>query len=103
MVYQDLGRYEAAADLLEKALASDTERNFGADHPSVAISQSNLALVYQDLGRYEAAADLLEKALASDTRNFGAPQRSHKAIEFWSRSPHEAAASEVNRIWLTPA
>ncbi|MEL7120718.1 MAG: tetratricopeptide repeat protein, partial [Bacteroidota bacterium] len=53
-----------------EALASDAQ-NFGSAHPTVAIRQSNLALVYQDLGRYAEAAGLLEEALASDAQNFG--------------------------------
>jgi tetratricopeptide (TPR) repeat protein len=69
-VYQDLGRYDRAAQLLEAALSSD-EKNFGPDHPTVAVSQSNLATVYRDLGRYERAAQLLEAALSSDEKNFG--------------------------------
>ncbi len=70
-VYQDLGDYEQARDLLEAALTS-ARKNFGADHPTVAVRQSNLALVYQDLGDYEKARELLEAALTSDQKNFGA-------------------------------
>ncbi|MBK8501041.1 MAG: tetratricopeptide repeat protein [Saprospiraceae bacterium] len=62
LVYQDLGDYEKARDLLEGALKSALQ-NFGELHPNVAISQSNLAVVYQDLGDYEKARDLLEGAL----------------------------------------
>lgn len=67
---QDLGHYDRAARLMEKALALDL-KNFGADHPTVAVSQSNLATVYRNLGLYEKARDLLESALASDLKNFG--------------------------------
>ena len=67
---QNLGEYEAAKVLLEKAIASN-EKNFGEGHPSTAINYSNLALVLQDLGDYEGARVLLEKALASDKKNFG--------------------------------
>jgi len=51
-VYQDLGEYEKAHDLLEEALQSALE-NFGNKHPTVAVMQSNLATVYRDLGEYE--------------------------------------------------
>jgi len=69
-VYRDLGRYVQAADLFEKALKSDI-KNFGENHPTIAINQSNIATVYRDLGRYDQAADLFEKALKSDIKNFG--------------------------------
>ena len=46
--------------------------NFGADHPNVAVCQSNLAMVYKELGKYEAAAALLKIALKSDLKNFSA-------------------------------
>src|SRR3972149_7113426 len=71
LVYKDLGRYEEAVGLLDKALKSDI-KNFGENHPTSVRIQSNLALVYKDLGRYEEAAILLEKALKSDIKNFGA-------------------------------
>ncbi len=70
LVLQDLGDYEGAKALLEKALASD-EQNFGEAHPTTAVSYSNLALVLKALGDYEGAKALLEKALASDEQNFG--------------------------------
>ena len=56
---------EEARDLLRQALASD-EKSFEPGHPSIAISQSNLALVLKDLGQLEEARDLLRQALASD-------------------------------------
>ncbi len=69
-ILEDLGQYEKARDLLEAALASDL-KNFGQEHPTVAVSQSNLANVYYSLGQYEKARDLLEAALTSDLKNFG--------------------------------
>ncbi len=44
MVLQDLGDYEGAKDLMEKAVIS-YEKNLGKDHPTTAGSYSNLALV----------------------------------------------------------
>jgi tetratricopeptide (TPR) repeat protein len=70
LVLSDLGDYNRAAQLLESALESDL-RNFGEQHPTVAVSQSNLATVLSDLGDYNRAAQLLESALDSDLRNFG--------------------------------
>ena len=70
IIYRNLGEYERARDLLEKALSTD-EKNFGPDHPNVTVRQSNLALVHMNLGEYERARDLLEKALSSAEKNFG--------------------------------
>ena len=70
LVYQNLGNYTRARELLEAALQSDIA-NFGEQHPNVAVGQSNLANVYGDLGNYEKARDLLESALQSDVANFG--------------------------------
>ncbi|MCO6491153.1 MAG: tetratricopeptide repeat protein, partial [Phaeodactylibacter sp.] len=63
-VLQDLGDYQGARELLEKAMRSD-EQNFGAEHPTTAVRYSNLATVLQDLGDYQGARELLEKAMRS--------------------------------------
>ena len=80
VVYRNLGRYEEAAGLLEKALASD-QASLGEAHVRVARRQSNLALVYRYLRRYEEAAGLLEKALTSAQSNFGAAHPSVATIQ----------------------
>ena len=67
--YQASGRYSDARRALAAALASD-EKRFEPGHPSIARSQSNLALVLKDLGQLEEARDLLRKALASDEKTF---------------------------------
>ncbi len=77
---QDLGDYEGAKGLLEKALQS-AEKNFGPDHPTTAVRYSNLALVLKDLGDYEGAKGLLEKALQSDEKNFG-PDHPTTAVRY---------------------
>ena len=69
-VLKDLGDYEGAKNLFEKAMRSD-EKNFGPDHPTTAVRYSNLALVLKALGDYEGAKNLLEKAMRSDEKNFG--------------------------------
>ncbi len=73
---QENGKYKRAKIFLEIALASD-EKNYGKDHPTVAVSKSNLALVYQALGDYSRARELLEEALASDEKNF---RKDHPAV-----------------------
>ncbi|WP_372443292.1 tetratricopeptide repeat protein [Saccharothrix algeriensis] len=50
-----------ARPLLERALAIG-EAAHGPDHPFVAISLGNLALVLKDLGRHAEAQPLLERA-----------------------------------------
>jgi tetratricopeptide (TPR) repeat protein len=69
-VLKNLGDYDGAKDLLEKAVMSN-EKNFGTEHPATSTSYSNLATVLQDLGEYEGAKDLLEKAARSNEINFG--------------------------------
>ncbi|MBR9922630.1 MAG: ATP-binding protein [Bacteroidetes bacterium] len=67
---ENLGEYQEAAALDEKALALCIQIH-GEDHASVSTYQSNLGNVYRNLGDYEKARDLLEKALDSALRNFG--------------------------------
>ena len=69
MHHQTMGRFTAALFALRKALAS-AEASFEPGHPSIARSQSNLAMVLQDLGQLEEARDLLRKALASAEASF---------------------------------
>ena len=64
-----IGRFSAARHAFYKALTSD-EKSLAPGHPSIATSQSNLALVLRDLGQLEEARDLLRKALASDEKSF---------------------------------
>ena len=96
ILYQGLGKYKKAKDLLEQVLESAI-KHFGESHPSTAIRRSNLALVYQGLGEYEKAKDLLEQALESDIKNFGeshpstAISRSNLAILFQDLGEYEKA------------
>ncbi len=69
-VLRDLGDYDGAKTLFEKAKNSD-EKNFGVDHPNTAVRYSNLALALKDLGDYDEAKAFLEKAKNSDEKNFG--------------------------------
>jgi tetratricopeptide (TPR) repeat protein len=61
LVYQDLGDYEKARDLLEKALKSDL-KNFGELHPNVAIRKWNLGTVYIQLNDKRKAKELIGQA-----------------------------------------
>jgi tetratricopeptide (TPR) repeat protein len=69
-VYQNLGRYEAAANLLEIALQSDLN-NFGENHPTVAIRLNNLAHVYFSIKEYQKAKDAWIKTLDILKLNYG--------------------------------
>jgi hypothetical protein len=69
-VLQDLGELPEARDLLRAALAAD-ERTFEPGHPSIATSQSNLAMVLRDLGELPEARDLLCVAHESLRARFG--------------------------------
>ena len=64
-----IGDYQAARHYFEKALAAD-QQSFEPGHPSIATSQSNLALVLLDLGELEEARDLLRQALAAAQQSF---------------------------------
>jgi hypothetical protein len=61
---------EEPRDLLRKALASN-EQSFEPGHPSIAIRQSNLALVLNGLGQLEEARDLLRKACSASLARYG--------------------------------
>ncbi len=67
--HQAMGRFTLALNYAELALAT-AKQNFPPDDESIAISQSNLALVLHDLGQLEPARDLLSQALASAQKNF---------------------------------
>jgi tetratricopeptide (TPR) repeat protein len=62
--HRTLGRYTAARQAAAKALNIATE-TYEPGHPSIASSQSNLALVLHDLGQLEEARDLLRNAVAA--------------------------------------
>ncbi len=62
LVLKDLGDYEGAKTLLQKAMLS-AEKNFGLEHPTTAVRYNNLAAVLQELGDYEAALELSGKAI----------------------------------------
>jgi tetratricopeptide (TPR) repeat protein len=63
----NLGSYVPAKSFYQEALGR-AQRSYPPGHPSIATSQSNLALVLKDLGELDEARDLLRQALASDER-----------------------------------
>ena len=75
---QDLGDYNGARTLLEKAVDL-TQKKYGPNHPATGITYSNLATVLRDLGDYSGARTLLEKAVDLAETNFG-PYHSTTAL-----------------------
>jgi eukaryotic-like serine/threonine-protein kinase len=69
-VYEELGLYDPAQALLEKAL--DTRlKALGPDHPDVATTLSDLATVVWHKGDFAKAETLLKQALAINEKRFG--------------------------------
>ena len=64
------GQYERAVVVGKKALKV-AEEIVGPDHPSVATSLNNLALLYDTQGQYAAAEPLYKRALSIDEKALG--------------------------------
>ena len=65
------GKYAEATPLAERALAI-REKILGAEHPDVATSLNNLALLYDHQGKYSQAEPLYLRALAIHEKVLGA-------------------------------
>ena len=64
------GRYGKATLVSEQALKVAKE-NFGPDHPDVATSLNNLALLYDTQGNYAKAEPLYKRSLAISEKALG--------------------------------
>ena len=64
------GKYEEAEPLYQRALAIK-EKALGPDHPDVATSLNNLALLYKAQGKYVEAEPLYQRALAIREKALG--------------------------------
>jgi tetratricopeptide (TPR) repeat protein len=90
------GRYAEAESLLERALAI-RERIFEPDHPDVAQSLDELALVYCHQGRYTESQSLSERALAIWERALGpdhpdvAQSLNSLALAYWEQARYAEA------------
>jgi len=60
--YRDQGKYKEAANLLNDALGI-REKTLGLDHPAVAATLNNLAVLYGKRGKYKEAEPLCKRAL----------------------------------------
>lgn len=61
-VCRDQNKYKEAAHLLNDALAI-REKTLGKDHPAVAATLNNLAVLYGKRGKYKEAEPLCKRAL----------------------------------------
>uniref|UniRef100_A0A8W8HVU4 Kinesin light chain n=1 Tax=Magallana gigas TaxID=29159 RepID=A0A8W8HVU4_MAGGI len=60
--FRDQGKYKEAANLLNDALGI-REKTLGLDHPAVAATLNNLAVLYGKRGKYKEAEPLCKRAL----------------------------------------
>lgn len=78
-----LGELEEVRELLRAALASH-EQIYAPGHPSIAIHQSNLAMVLQDLGELTElteARELLQHSYDSLEQKFGSEHPSTRIVK----------------------
>ena len=66
-----MGRYAEAEPLYRRSLAI-REKQLGRDHPDVATSLNNLAVLYQAMGRYAEAEPLYRRSLEIREKQLGA-------------------------------
>jgi len=64
------GNYDRAVIVAKKSLEI-AEKNVGPDHPDVAISLNNLAMLYQTQGQYTLAEPLYKRSLAISEKSLG--------------------------------
>lgn len=60
--FRDQNKYKEAANLLNDALAI-REKTLGENHPAVAATLNNLAVLYGKRGKYKEAEPLCKRAL----------------------------------------
>ncbi len=61
--YYSLGEYGKAIEYYDRALSID-RKNFGENHPKVAIRYNNLGAAYDSLGDHSKAIECFDRALA---------------------------------------
>lgn len=79
MSSRDQNKYKEAAHLLNDALAI-REKTLGMDHPAVAATLNNLAVLYGKRGKYKEAEPLCKRALeirekVRDPRHLNTPAK----------------------------
>jgi tetratricopeptide (TPR) repeat protein len=73
-LYAGQGKYGEAEGLFQRALAI-REKALGRDHPDVAQTLHNLALVYRSQGRHGEAEGLRQRVLAIKEKALGRDPR----------------------------
>jgi len=68
--YKGQGLYALAVDPFQTCL-KETESRLGADHPDVAVSLNNLALLYDSQGKYSEAEPLYRRSLSIKEKQLG--------------------------------
>lgn len=102
VVYENLGLYNAAQGLLEKALETRTKA-LGPEHPDVLSTLSELGTVMWRKGDYPKAQSYMEQALAGRERRFGPESVEAAAILHnlgnldWSRGKYDEARGFLER------
>ncbi|MBO1223486.1 MAG: toll/interleukin-1 receptor domain-containing protein [Candidatus Scalindua sediminis] len=79
-VWREKGEYDKAIKYHEKALESYL-KNFGEEHPDVAIIWNNLGCDCLLKGKYDKAIEYYEKSLKSYLKNFG-EEHQHVAVSW---------------------
>ena len=96
------GLYAEARDFIELALESEL-RQFGPDHPTVAVRRSNLATILGALGEHQQARQQIKLALESELRQFGpdhptvAVSRNNLAHILHALGEHRQALREIDQ------
>jgi tetratricopeptide (TPR) repeat protein len=78
--HKNLGRYVLAKAFRKDAL-DRAERSYAPGYPSIAVRQSNLAMVLKDLGELGEARDLLRQAYATMLDKFGPDHPSTRTVK----------------------
>ena len=84
-LFRDQNKYKEAANLLNDALAI-REKTLGENHPAVAATLNNLAVLYGKRGKYKDAEPLCKRALEIREKVLG--------------SDHPDVAKQLNNLAL---
>lgn len=82
-LYEEMGRNRDAIPIIKRVLAN-TEKEWGADHPRVALDLERMARLYSADGQYAQAELLYKRALAIFDKAAGSRNRKHGGWESFS-------------------
>ena len=100
---EDAGKYWEAEESVKRALVI-REKALGPDHPDVAASLNNLALLYYAQGRYSEAEPLYQRDLAISEKALGpdhphvAASLNNLAVLYYHQGEYQKAAASFVRI-----